>query len=85
MNAFPWFTRRTPIDPDFAARRDHLPAPQALDERPLREQRFVVLDLETSGLNMSRDRSASTMVPSTSAASSNAPCSATPASSAPAC
>ncbi|MDH4609300.1 3'-5' exonuclease [Pseudomonas sp. BN102] len=55
MNSFPWFTRRTPIDPALAARRDRLPDPQPLDERPLREQRFVVLDLETSGLNMSRD------------------------------
>ncbi|MCY1510198.1 DNA polymerase III PolC-type [compost metagenome] len=55
MNGFPWFTRRTPIAPDLAARRDRLADPQPLDERPLREQRFVVLDLETSGLNMSRD------------------------------
>ncbi|MCO6058771.1 3'-5' exonuclease [Pseudomonas sp. MOB-449] len=55
MNGFPWFSRRTPLDPAIAARRDDLPEPLALDERPLREQRFVVLDLETSGLNMSRD------------------------------
>ncbi|BAN46193.1 PolC-type DNA polymerase III [Metapseudomonas resinovorans] len=55
MNGFPWFTRRTPLDPVLADRRDRLPDPQALDERPLRQQRFVVLDLETSGLNMSRD------------------------------
>ena len=55
MNGFPWFTRRKPLDPALAQRRDQLPAPAALDERPLREQRFVVLDLETSGLNMSRD------------------------------
>ena len=36
-------------------RRDALPLPQALDQRPLGEQRLVVLDLETSGLNMRND------------------------------
>ncbi|MEN0106444.1 MAG: 3'-5' exonuclease [Pseudomonas sp.] len=33
-----------------------LAEPSPWSERPLREQRFVVLDLETSGLNMQRDQ-----------------------------
>jgi DNA polymerase-3 subunit epsilon len=37
------------------ARLDALPAPMAPDQRPLQEQRLVVLDLETTGLNTNRD------------------------------
>lgn len=37
-------------------RCEQLPAAPTLDERPLAEQRLVVLDLETSGLNLQRDQ-----------------------------
>lgn len=40
--------RRRPTD-------DSLPAPQPLDSTPLGQARLVVVDLETSGLNMQRD------------------------------
>lgn len=33
-----------------------LPAPRPLDDRPLAQQRLVVVDLETSGLNLQRDQ-----------------------------
>lgn len=36
-------------------RRDALPAPRPLDNSPLHEQRLVVVDLETTGLNTNRD------------------------------
>ncbi|KAA0696736.1 3'-5' exonuclease [Halopseudomonas laoshanensis] len=37
-------------------RRDHLPAPQPLDQTPLHETKLVVVDVETSGLNTQRDK-----------------------------
>jgi DNA polymerase-3 subunit epsilon len=49
---FDWLLPRSPaIDP----RSLRLPGPLALDERPLAQQRLVLVDLETSGLNLQRD------------------------------
>ncbi|WP_434457702.1 3'-5' exonuclease [Stutzerimonas urumqiensis] len=53
---WPWLqTRGTPLTPRQLERRGRLSSAPALADRPLAEQRLVVLDLETSGLNMRRD------------------------------
>ncbi|MCZ4322905.1 PolC-type DNA polymerase III [Pseudomonas anguilliseptica] len=57
MSKFTWFSGRSPaLTQRQLERRRLLHEPAALDERSLRQQRFVVLDLETSGLNMRRDQ-----------------------------
>ncbi|MFZ3155819.1 PolC-type DNA polymerase III [Pseudomonas sp.] len=57
MSKFTWFSGRGPALTQLQLqRRDNLAEPRAFDERPLQQQRFVILDLETSGLNMRRDQ-----------------------------
>ena len=57
MSKFTWFSGRGPALTQLQLeRRCKLAAHRALDERPLHQQRFVILDLETSGLNMRRDQ-----------------------------
>lgn len=48
-------SRPTGLTPSMAARRTALPAPQPIDSTPIDKARLVVLDLETSGLDMQRD------------------------------
>ncbi|HZX52494.1 3'-5' exonuclease [Pseudomonas sp. XK-1] len=57
MSKFTWFTGRGPaLSHSQLERLRLLSEPAEFDERSLRQQRFVVLDLETSGLNMRRDQ-----------------------------
>jgi len=52
----PWFKMRGPLlDLEQLQRRDRLPAPAAPATCSINETRLVVLDLETSGLDMRRD------------------------------
>ncbi|WP_353187862.1 3'-5' exonuclease [Pseudomonas sp.] len=57
MSLFSWLRPSSPVvSADLQQRLAKLPALAGLSECSLREQRWVVLDLETTGLNMSKDR-----------------------------
>ncbi|MGO4309184.1 PolC-type DNA polymerase III [Pseudomonas sp. KB_15] len=56
MSLFSWLRPASPALPaDLQRRLERLPAAAALSECSLREQRWVVLDLETTGLNLNKD------------------------------
>jgi len=61
MNLFQWLkpnrhTKAADLTPEQLLRLRDLPRAAPLSGHPLRQQRWVVLDLETSGLNMNRDQ-----------------------------
>ncbi|WP_339732722.1 3'-5' exonuclease [uncultured Pseudomonas sp.] len=57
MSKFTWFTGQRPaLTQAQLTRRQALDETSCLNDGPLNEQRLVVLDLETSGLNMRRDQ-----------------------------
>ena len=57
MSLFSWLRPAGPsLSGELQQRLQRLPATTALSECSLREQRWVVLDLETTGLNMNKDR-----------------------------
>ncbi|WLH00789.1 3'-5' exonuclease [Pseudomonas beijingensis] len=57
MSIFSWLRPAQPMVPEEMQKRlERLPAASALGEGNLREQRWVVLDLETTGLNLNKDQ-----------------------------
>ncbi|POA47634.1 3'-5' exonuclease [Pseudomonas sp. MPR-ANC1] len=57
MSLFSWLRTASPVVPaELQHRLARLPAISALSDCSLREQRWVVLDLETTGLNLNKDR-----------------------------
>ncbi|WP_338522359.1 exonuclease domain-containing protein [Pseudomonas batumici] len=57
MKLFSWLKAPAPtLDATTLARVGQLPAAKPLDGCSLREQRWIVVDLETSGLNLHRDQ-----------------------------
>lgn len=57
MSIFSWLRPAQPmLSEDMQRRLERLPTASALGEGELREQRWVVLDLETTGLNLNKDQ-----------------------------
>ena len=57
MSLFSWLRPAGPsLSAELQQRLQRLPATAGLSECSLREQRWVVLDLETTGLNLNKDR-----------------------------
>ena len=57
MSLFSWLRPAGPVlSGELQQRLQRLPMATGLSECSLREQRWVVLDLETTGLNLNKDR-----------------------------
>ncbi len=59
MKLFEWLRPRSPkptLGPAESQRLSNLAKPAPFNDKSLRQQRWVVLDLETSGLNLNRDQ-----------------------------
>jgi len=57
VSLFGWLRAKKPgLNPAQQQRLEQLPKPAELGNGPLRSQRWVVVDLETSGLNLHRDQ-----------------------------
>lgn len=57
MSLFGWLRKKTPgPSPAQQQRLAQLPTPAPLGSEPLRSRRWVVVDVETSGLNLNRDQ-----------------------------
>lgn len=56
MSLFKWLRRRPEVDEKDLQRLAGMQEPQVVGEQLLREQRFVVVDLEATGLNTTKDK-----------------------------
>ena len=56
MSLLKWLRRKPEVDPRDLQRLSAVPAPLVPGEQLLAEQRFVVVDLEATGLHTGRDK-----------------------------